>query len=100
MLHLLQKLYRDEAGFIVSAELVLIGTIAVLSMVVGLAEVSNSINNELEDVADAYGSVNQDYSYGRRDRSGRRDRGRNNGYASTGSDALEGADIVVMTTGR
>lgn len=32
-------------------------------MVVGLAEVSNAINQELEDVASAFGSVNQSYRY-------------------------------------
>lgn len=54
-------LINDEAGFIVSAELVLIGTIAVLSMVVGLSEVAMSINNELEDVASAFGAMNQSF---------------------------------------
>ena len=56
-----RQLFSDEAGFIVSAELVLIATIVVLGMVVGLAEVSNSINQELEDVATAFGRVNQSY---------------------------------------
>lgn len=57
------SLWKDEAGFIVSAELILISTIGVLSMVVGLTEVSISINQELEDVASAFGSVNQSYRY-------------------------------------
>lgn len=56
-------LWKDEAGFIVSAELVLIATIAVLAMVVGLAEVANAVNQELEDVAAAFGAVNQSYRY-------------------------------------
>ena len=34
------KLANDEAGFIVSAELVLVATIAVLAMVVGLSELA------------------------------------------------------------
>ncbi|MBS0203651.1 MAG: branched-chain amino acid aminotransferase [Planctomycetes bacterium] len=54
-------LIHDESGFIVSAELVLIGTIAVLAMVVGLSEVALNINNELHDVAMAFGSVNQSF---------------------------------------
>lgn len=57
------KLWQDEAGFLVSAEMVLISTIVVLGMVVGLAEVSSAINQELEDVASAFGSVNQSYRY-------------------------------------
>lgn len=56
-------LWKDEAGFIVSAELVLIATIAVLAMVVGLSEVANAVNQELEDVAAAFGSVNQSFRY-------------------------------------
>ncbi len=63
MTTLLLTLWKDEAGFIVSAELVLIATIAVLAMVVGLAEVAGSINQELEDVASAFGSVNQGFRY-------------------------------------
>ena len=60
---LITKLYRDENGFIVSAELVLVATIAVLSLVVGLSEVASAINQELEDVASAFGAVNQSYKY-------------------------------------
>ena len=54
---------KDEAGFILSAELVLISTIGVLSMVVGLSEVSIAINQELEDVASAFGAMNQSFRY-------------------------------------
>ncbi|QDT54138.1 hypothetical protein Pan44_21650 [Caulifigura coniformis] len=56
-------LLNDEAGFIVSAELVLISTITVIGLVVGLSEVSININNELEDVGSAFGALNQSYSY-------------------------------------
>lgn len=60
---MLKSLWNDEAGFIVSAELVLIATIAVLALIVGLGELSFSMNNELEDVASAYGAVNQSFSF-------------------------------------
>ena len=56
-----KNLLNDEAGFIVSAELVLISTIAVLGLVVGLSEVSININNELEDVGSAFAAMKQDY---------------------------------------
>ncbi|WP_437227093.1 branched-chain amino acid aminotransferase [Planctomicrobium sp. SH661] len=55
------NLLNDEAGFIVSAELVLISTIAVLGMLVGLSEVALNVNNELEDVGSAFASVRQSY---------------------------------------
>ena len=63
MTTLILALWKDEAGFILSAELVLISTIGVLSMVVGLSEVASAINQELEDVASAFGAVNQSYRY-------------------------------------
>jgi len=63
MTNLLTHLWNDEAGFIISAELVLVATIAVLSMVVGLSELAHGVNQELEDVASAFGAVNQTYEY-------------------------------------
>lgn len=57
----LHALLNDEAGFIVSAELVLIATIAVLGLIVGLSEVALNVNNELEDVGSAFSSMNQSY---------------------------------------
>ncbi len=63
MTHMLTQLLHDEAGFIVSAELVLVATICVLALVVGLSEVSHAVNQELEDVASAFGAINQTYSY-------------------------------------
>ena len=63
MLKLLTNLYNDDAGFIVSAELILISTIVVLGCMVGLSEVSHGINEELEDVGSAFGSVNQSFKF-------------------------------------
>lgn len=61
MKNILTQLINDEAGFIVSAELVLISTIAVLAMIVGLSEVANNVNNELEDVGSAFSSISQTF---------------------------------------
>ncbi|MBS0205809.1 MAG: branched-chain amino acid aminotransferase [Planctomycetes bacterium] len=58
---LFAALIHDESGFIVSAELVLVATIAVLGMIVGLSEIALNVNNELEDVGSAFGSLNQTY---------------------------------------
>lgn len=63
MKNIAAQLLTDEAGFIVSAELVLVATIGVLSLIVGLSEVSFNVNNELEDVGSAIGSINQTYQY-------------------------------------
>ena len=56
---LFTRLMNDEAGFIVSSELVIVATVAVLAMVVGLSEVGINVNNELEDVGSAIGAMNQ-----------------------------------------
>jgi hypothetical protein len=63
MTRVASALLNDEAGFIVSAELVLISTITVIGLVVGLSEVAININNELEDVGSAFGALNQSYHY-------------------------------------
>ena len=58
----MRKLFNDEAGFVISAELVLVLTIAVLGMVVGLASVRDAINAELVDLSNAFGAIDQTYS--------------------------------------
>ena len=58
---MLKALWNDEAGVILSAELVLIGTILVLGMIVGLVELQCSIVAELSDLASAFGNLNQSY---------------------------------------
>lgn len=63
MRNICTQLINDEAGFIVSAELILVATIAVLALVVGLTEVASAVNQELEDVASAFGSVNQSFRF-------------------------------------
>lgn len=60
---MLQRLWNDEAGFVVSAELVLVATLLVIGLIVGLSEVQHALVQELNDVADAFGSVNQSYMY-------------------------------------
>jgi len=59
---MLNKLYNDEFGFVISAELVLVLTIAVLAMVVGLTAVRDAVTNELNDISHAFGAVSQTYS--------------------------------------
>ena len=60
---MVRQLLNDEAGFIVSAELVLIATLLVIGLIVGLSEVQHAIVSELNDVADAIGELNQSYSF-------------------------------------
>lgn len=60
---MLKNLLNDEAGIIISAELTLVLTIAVLAVIVGLSEVAVAVNTELNDVSNAIGALNQGYCF-------------------------------------
>jgi len=60
---MMKMLLNDEAGFIISAELVLVATLLVIGLIVGLSEVQHAVVSELNDVAEAIGSLNQCYSF-------------------------------------
>lgn len=59
----IRSFWDDEAGFIVSAELILIATLLVIGLIVGLSELQAAVAQELNDVGDAIGSLNQTYFY-------------------------------------
>jgi hypothetical protein len=59
---MLRALWHDDLGFILSAELVLILTLGVLAMVVGIHAIAKSLNQELIDIADSFGTFNQSFS--------------------------------------
>ena len=58
---MLKTLWNDEAGVILSAELVLVSTILVLGLIVGLVELQCSIVAELSDLSSAFGNFSQSY---------------------------------------
>jgi Flp pilus assembly pilin Flp len=58
-----RRLWRDEAGFVISVELVLVATMLVMAMVVGLESVRDAVLTELADTATAIAQINQSYSY-------------------------------------
>ncbi|HUT11369.1 MAG TPA: hypothetical protein VMY42_12790 [Thermoguttaceae bacterium] len=60
---MLKRLWRDDSGAILSAELVLLMTVLVIGIVVGVKAVGNAVTTELWDVAEAIGSLDQDYMY-------------------------------------
>ncbi len=62
-MNVLHRLWADEAGFVVSTELVLVATTLVVGMLVGLVTVRDQVVQELGDVALAVGNVNQSYQY-------------------------------------
>ncbi len=62
-MNLLRNIRSDEAGFVISAELVLVATVVVIGMTVGLTVLRNQVVQELVDVGQAIGSLNQSYAF-------------------------------------
>ena len=60
---LLRRLWNDEAGFVVSSELVLVATMLVIGLVVGLTSLRNQVVQELADTGAAIGMISQGYEY-------------------------------------
>lgn len=54
---------RKQGGFIMTTELVLLVTVMVVGMIVGLVSMRDSVNAEMEDVAEAIGALDQSYSF-------------------------------------
>ena len=59
----LKRLWNDEAGFVVSTELILLATVAVIGLLTGMVAVRDGVVSELSDVAGAVQTVNQTYYY-------------------------------------
>ncbi len=59
---MLKTLWNDESGVILSAEIVLVGTILVLGMIVGLVELQVAVVGELADLSNAFGNLSQSYN--------------------------------------
>jgi Flp pilus assembly pilin Flp len=60
---MIKSFLNDEAGAIVSIEMVLIITIAVLALIVGWSEIAKAVNTELNDISNAVGNLNQTYAF-------------------------------------
>lgn len=60
---MLKSFLNDECGAIVSIEMILIITIAVLALIVGWSEIAKAVNTELNDISNAIGALNQSYAF-------------------------------------
>jgi hypothetical protein len=69
-MNIFTRFLRDEHGFVLSAESVLLGTVGVVGATVGLGAVAESVNDELTDVAMAVRSLDQSYKVEGRSRCG------------------------------
>ena len=59
----MKKFIRNEDGFLISTELVLIATIAVLGLLAGIVEVRDQVVQELGDFSQAVAQLDQTYVY-------------------------------------
>jgi hypothetical protein len=62
-MNLWKQLWRDESGVILTAETVMVGSIAVLGGLVGLNAVASSVNGEMVEMASAIRSLDQSYAF-------------------------------------
>ena len=89
---MLMKLFRDEHGVVISAELALVLTIVVIGVIVGLSEVAVAVNTELNDISNAIGALDQSYGYtGFHHRNGRKAIAFSSG--TTYSDQIDDCDL-------
>jgi Flp pilus assembly pilin Flp len=63
MRSILTKLWNDDEGAIIATEFIFLASILVIGIVTGMVAVRDAVSNELVDVANAVGSVNQSYSF-------------------------------------
>ena len=62
-MQLVNDLWRDEHGLILSAEAVMVGTVGVLGAVVGVNMAATAVDEELKEFAFAIRSLDQSYGY-------------------------------------
>lgn len=62
-MQLLQQLWFDEQGAVLSAEVATVATVGVVSTVVGLNAMTDAVNGELRDLSQSFRSLDQSYHY-------------------------------------
>ena len=58
------RLWNEEQGAIISAEIMLVGTLLVIGVIVGIKSVRDAVVTEMADVAQAMNSASQGFWYG------------------------------------
>ena len=54
---------KKQKGFVLTSELIILSTSMVAALVIGLSTLRDSVTSELEDVAEAIGSLDQSYAF-------------------------------------
>jgi len=60
-MRIFSELWSDEAGVIMSAEAVVLGTVGVVGLTAGLSVAAKAVNSELQDLGFAIRSLDQSY---------------------------------------
>jgi hypothetical protein len=60
-MNLLRNLWTDEAGVVLTAETVMLGTVCVLAMTAGVGAMSSAMNDEMADLSQAFRSFDQSF---------------------------------------
>ncbi|MFP6763141.1 MAG: hypothetical protein VB858_05975 [Planctomycetaceae bacterium] len=63
MRNMFALLLADDAGFVVSTELVLASTLLVVGITIGQVTLRDAVISEIADTASAINDINQSYSY-------------------------------------
>ncbi|MBA6350284.1 MULTISPECIES: hypothetical protein [unclassified Colwellia] len=58
-----KNMKKKQGGFVMTSELLLLSTTIVIGLTVGLTTMRDSVTAEMEDVAEAIGSLDQSYAY-------------------------------------
>ena len=58
------KLWNDENGFVISAEIILVAAILIIGLVAGLTSLRDGIIEELSDVGQSVGNMDQSFTVG------------------------------------
>lgn len=61
-MRLLHRLWTEEEGYILSSEVVLLGSLLIVGSIAGITAVRDSIVGEMEDVSRSLGGLNQSFS--------------------------------------
>jgi len=62
-MNLMNRLWQDEAGVIVSSEIILIMMILVFGLIAGLVSFRDQVTQELADTGQMVGSLDQSYTF-------------------------------------
>ena len=63
MQQLMKNLWNDSSGLVITAEIVIVATVAILGVIVGLSNLQTGVLHELSDIGNAFDNLSQSYSY-------------------------------------